>query len=60
MYYHERIGKMHPADVHLGRANEVRARRKQVKAETLAKRLLENRGLLACREQALTNQLIEI
>lgn len=60
VHYHERIGNMHPVDVYLGRANEIRARRKQVKAETLAKRRLENRGLLASGGQALTNQLIEV
>ena len=60
VHYHERIGNLHPVDVYLGRREEIHARRKQAKAETLAMRRLANRGELTCDKQALTDQLIEV
>ena len=60
VHYHERIGNLHPVDVYLGRREEIQARRKKAKAETLATRRLANRGQLACDQQALTDQLIEV
>jgi transposase InsO family protein len=54
-HYHERIGNLHPVDVYMGRREEIQARRKRVKAETLALRRLANRRQLACCEQALTD-----
>ena len=43
VHYHERIGNLHPVDAYLGRGEEIQARRKRVKAETLAMRRLANR-----------------
>lgn len=60
VHYHERIGNMHPVDVYLGRREQIQASRKQIKAETLAMRRLENRIQLACDNQALTDQLIDV
>jgi transposase InsO family protein/predicted DNA-binding transcriptional regulator AlpA len=59
-HYHERIGNLHPVDVYQGRREEIQARRKQVKAQTLAMRRHANRGQLTCEKQALTEQLIEV
>jgi len=47
VHYHEKIGNMHPVDVYNGRAEEIRTRREEIKAQTLAKRRQENQELLA-------------
>jgi hypothetical protein len=43
IHYRERIGSLRLVDVYVGRREEIRAWRKQVKAETLAMRRLANR-----------------
>lgn len=60
VHYHERIGNLHPVDAYMGRREEIQAKRKQLKAETLAMRRLANRGQLACGKRALTDQTIEV
>ena len=47
VHYHERIGNLHPVDAYQGRGEEIHARRKQAKADTLAMRRLANRRPLA-------------
>ena len=60
VHYHERIGNLHPVDVYLGRGEQIQARRKEIKAQTLAMRRLANRRGPDCEKQALTEQSIEV
>jgi putative transposase len=42
VHYHERIGNLHPVDVYLGRSEEIKARRLEAKARSLAARRKTN------------------